>query len=118
MVDASQVKEWFYSSLEVDETFLFDLRYSSVGDVFTIPSMPKGFQASVVASDTSIDYDSYGYGFTRDAYVIISISDESGYFDNFKIPAGYASYEGWDWKLNEITKVAQQAKEVFVWEEV
>lgn len=118
MIDVAEVKEWFRNSEEMDDTFLFDLRYSSNGDVFNIPTMPKGYQATVVARDTAIDYDSYGYGYTSDAYAIVAITDESGFSENFKIPAVYASYEGWEWKLNEIVKVSQQTKEVSVWEEV
>jgi hypothetical protein len=108
------VKQWVQHAYHDDE--LEDLGYVSEGDVLEMSTLPEGYSAKVVFSNTKRDYDSYGYQYLEDGYIVFSITDSEGDVQNFKFPIDYASYEGWSYDYNDITPTTHQAKVVTTWE--
>lgn len=78
---------------------------------------PDTWSWEIVEINKKIDHDSYGYGYARDAYVIIKVSDWSNE-QLYLIPGSYASYDGWNWDLTQVTKTKKTEKTVLVWSSV
>ena len=114
---AAQVIEWFTDSEYEDEIgeILCDLPYESVGAVVELPNVTD-FQITVAFLNTDRNHDSYGYSYLEDGYIILAVTDRSGSTKNFKLPMSYASFEGWDWNVREITEATYSQKIVTTWE--
>lgn len=115
--DVEAVRNLFNEIYEKDYDLLYDLRYASAGEAIEFEDfeMPEGWKLKVVDNQTEIQYDSYGNGYTEDGYIIFSATDAS---DSvlYKFPCAYASYDGWDYKVSEISKVEKREKVITTYE--
>ena len=78
---------------------------------------PANWAWDIIEINSKIDHDSYGYGYSRDAYVIIKVSN-GDVEQLYMIPGTYASYDGWSWDLTGIRKTHKTEKTVLVWSSV
>lgn len=114
---ASDVIGWLRECEEEDFDAIYELRYASENEVYSIPTVPSDYTVRVLKTETDIHYDSYGNGYNGDAYIILEITDPNGDSANFKLSGEYASYEGWSWKIGDVIQVAQVPKVIttMVW---
>lgn len=105
--------------LEANENTDGDFGYwlASEEDFFWPENMqlfPDDWSWEIVEISKDINHDSYGYGYSENAYVIIKVSD--GEVEQlYRIPGSYASYDGWNWDLTDVTKTARTEKTILVW---
>lgn len=115
--DVNYVKEILRTEDGEYGDFIVELHYQSVDSVieFNEQALPENWVISVKAVNDEYSYDSYGNGYTEDAYVILSVTDgvETALY---KLPGEYASYEGWTWELDKLAEVRSTEKVVTVWE--
>jgi hypothetical protein len=105
---------WFNDQEE--DLYDYDLPYLSVGDFVELPSIPDGYILKVIATQTNRDYDSYGNRHLEDGYIVFSVTGPDGTYEDFKLPMGYASYEGWEYRVSDIAPTVQKEKVITVWE--
>ena len=107
--------------LEAHEQTDGDFTYQLDSEEFYWPEhrllFPENWSWEFVEVANSIDYDSYGYGYSNGAYIIFKVSDGEQE-QLYRIPGSYASYEGWDWDLGGVTKTAKTEKTILVWSSV
>ncbi len=95
---------------------LSDLPYEGhEGYVLELPHVTD-YQVSVVFMKTDRRHDSYGYTYLDDGYVILAVTGIDGSSKNFKLPYGYASFEGWSWDVDKITEAFYREKVITTWE--
>lgn len=113
------VRNWLRSAAASDDDFEYSLSYMyRAGDELRIQSMPKKYSAVIEEVNLNREYDSYGNMYTEDAYIIFRLMENGNDKGLFKIPGGYASFEGWDWHFSDVTQVEKRSKQVMVWENV
>lgn len=112
---ASDVIGWLRECEEEDYDAIYELRYATENEAYSIPTVPSDYKVRVLKTATDIYYDSYGNGYNGDAYIILEITDPNG-AANFKLSGEYASYEGWSWKIGDVIQVAQTPKVTTVME--
>lgn len=114
-IDVNDVRSWFKNASDADADELYDITYHSPGYKLVLESVPEGYAIEIIASENERDYDSYGYS-TVDGYVIFEVTDPEGDKQKFKLPAEYASYDGWSIDYDKITAVEKREKVITTWE--
>lgn len=126
MIEAYDVKQIFTDFEERDEdeyyNFMEDLNSNARKNYmleFPKGVLPEGWEVFVIEEKTSISRDSYGYSSSdEDYFIVIKVSDASGYGATFKLTGSHSSYEGWIWNVAGIKKVNAVPQVVYSWEEV
>ena len=127
MIEAYDVKQIFADFEERDEDayydFMEDLHYTAKKNrklEFPISGIiPAGWEVFVIEEETEILRDSYGYSSSEsDNFIVLKVSDASGYGATFKLTGSHSSYEGWSWNVAGIKKVNAVPEVVYSWEEV
>lgn len=113
MINKDLVISWFITE---EDLYDYDLPYLSVDDFIELPSIPDGYILKVIASKADRDYDSYGNSFLEDGYIIFSVTAPDGDSSDFKLPLSYASYEGWEYRVNGIAPTVRKEKVITTWE--
>lgn len=113
-ISINEVISWF--TAEEEDLYDYELAYLSKGSQINLDSVPGRFYLEVVDSNTERNYDSYGYSLLNDGYIIFSVADDEGNTGLFKLPVGYASYEGWTYYPDSITPTVHKEKVITTWE--
>ncbi len=112
-ISTAEVKSWFQNS---EDLYDLELTYLSKGDIIEMDTVPAGYELKMVAQNTEREYDSYGNSHLEDGYIVFSVTNDEGESREFKMPLSYASYEGWEYKVNSIAPTSKHVKTVTVWE--
>jgi hypothetical protein len=116
--DTSTIRNILIEAQELNEDFSY---YLCREESFDWPEekelFPENWTWEIFELNDKVGYDSYGYGFTDSAYLILKVSDgtdEQLYY----IPGSYASYDGWNWDISAVRKTAKTEKTILVWSSV
>lgn len=111
------VRNLLTASYDEDYDTIDELAYATNGQEIDLGDVevPEGWVLKTVDVNTDRDYDSYGNAYTEDGYIVFSVSDGT---DSvlYKLPVAYASYEGWDIELRNISQVKKTEKVVTTYE--
>lgn len=119
-LSTESVRNWFKGNSDSEDEIseeLSELPYQGVGYVLDLPGV-NDFQLTIVHDNTDRQYASYGYQYLDmdEGYVVFSVTARDGSSANFKLPYGYASFEGWSWDVDKIARVEKREKVVTSWE--
>jgi hypothetical protein len=118
VTDIELVRDAFVAWGDTDEgaDFLYEVRYIDAGDVIPVTGLPGNWEVTMVdTSNAKMNYDSYGYGYINDGFVVFKVTDgvEEALY---KLPVEYASFQGSDYHPREIAPVQKTEKTIYVWE--
>lgn len=113
------IKLWFTDPELIDELRdeLYELPYQDEGYVIDLPHVTD-YQVTLHAKNTNRSYDSYGNGYLEDGYIVLAVSGLDGSTKYFKVPYSYASYEGWNHDLDNVTETVLREKVITRWESI
>jgi hypothetical protein len=77
--------------------------------------VPEGWSIFVHEVNAEREYDSYGNGYTEDAYVVFRIEDNVKE-QLYLLPVAYASYDGWTINVRQLVTTKQVEKVVKSWD--
>ena len=117
--DVELVKNLIISEDEESEEFIYELTCYRAGSKvdFEYAELPENWNITIKEVNDERLYDSYGNGYTEDAYIILSVSDGVETV-LYKLPGEYASFRGWTWEADKLKKVESVTKTINVWEEI